>query len=119
MQNYKGFRVGSKISQVFPINEKETRCCHILFAKCPVFFSNVRLGFCRKLNDETWIELMRRDGFYHSAFVLQKPNRTLLSVFRTFANRLCEVVFDRSLCVCCVWGSWRYSSTTSGAAQEQ
>ena len=42
---------------------------------------------------------MRRDGFYHSAFVLQKPNRTLLSVFRTFANRLCEVIFERSLCV--------------------
>jgi len=31
------------------------------------------LGFYRKLNDETWMELMRRDGFYHSAFVLQKP----------------------------------------------
>ena len=24
-----------------------------------VAFSNVRLGFCKKLNDESWIELMR------------------------------------------------------------
>jgi hypothetical protein len=23
------------------------------------FISNVRLGFCKKLNDESWIELMR------------------------------------------------------------
>jgi hypothetical protein len=30
-----------------------------LSAKCPVFTSNVRLDFCRKLNDETWIELIR------------------------------------------------------------
>jgi hypothetical protein len=27
---------------------------------------------------------VRRDGFYHSAFGLQKPNRTLLIYFRNF-----------------------------------
>jgi hypothetical protein len=30
-------RVGSKMSQVFLINVKETRRVHILFAKCPAF----------------------------------------------------------------------------------
>jgi len=29
---------------------------------------------------------MRRDGFYHSAFVLQKPNRTLLTLHNLFAK---------------------------------
>jgi len=31
----------------------------ILSAKYPVFISNVRLGFCRKLNEKTWFELIR------------------------------------------------------------
>jgi hypothetical protein len=29
-------RVGSKISQVIPISVKKSRCCHILYVKCPV-----------------------------------------------------------------------------------
>ncbi len=29
-------RVGSKTSHLFSISEKETRCCHILCAKCPL-----------------------------------------------------------------------------------
>jgi len=31
-------RIGSIITQVFPLGEKETRCCGILSAKCPVFY---------------------------------------------------------------------------------
>jgi len=40
-------RVGSKITQVFPIGVKETRCCGILSAKCPVFKGLLRTAYAK------------------------------------------------------------------------
>jgi hypothetical protein len=40
-------RVGLKITQEFPIDEKETRCCGILSAKCPVFMGLLRPAYAR------------------------------------------------------------------------
>jgi len=41
-----------KISQVFPMNEKETRCCHILYAECPVFLGLLQTDYVKLfLND--------------------------------------------------------------------
>ncbi len=44
--------VGSKISRVFliqviPINVKESRCCHILFAKCPVPLGLLQIDYVK------------------------------------------------------------------------
>jgi hypothetical protein len=38
----------------------------------------VSLAVFREANLENLSILVLRDGFYHSAFVLQKPNRTML-----------------------------------------
>jgi len=43
----KQLRVGSKITQVFPISVKETRCCGILSAKCPVFKGLLRTDYAK------------------------------------------------------------------------
>ena len=40
-------RVDSKITQVFPISVKETRCCGILSAKCPVFIGLLRPDYAK------------------------------------------------------------------------
>ncbi len=41
--------VGSKITQVFPIDEKETRRCGILSAKCLVFMGLLRPAYAKLL----------------------------------------------------------------------
>jgi len=40
-------RVGSKITQVFPTDEKETRCCGILSAKCPIFMGLLQSAYAK------------------------------------------------------------------------
>jgi hypothetical protein len=40
-------RVGSKITQVFPLGVKETRCCGILSEKCSVFKGLLRTDYAK------------------------------------------------------------------------
>ncbi len=40
-------RVGSKITQVIPIDVKETRCLGILSAKCPVIIGPLRTDYAK------------------------------------------------------------------------
>jgi hypothetical protein len=42
----KTLKVGSKITRVFLIGVKETRCCGILSAKCPVFWKTFADSLC-------------------------------------------------------------------------
>ncbi len=39
--------VGSKITQVIPISVKESRCLHILSAKCPVFLVLFQIDYVK------------------------------------------------------------------------
>ncbi len=40
-------RVGSKITQVIPISVKESRCCGIIPAKCPVFIGLLWIAYAK------------------------------------------------------------------------
>ena len=40
-------RVGSKITQVIPINVKDSRCCGIVSAKCPIFMGLLRTAYAK------------------------------------------------------------------------
>jgi len=43
---------------VFPINEKETRCCHILFAKCPVFKGLLPAAYAKLFMNDPSVEIV-------------------------------------------------------------
>jgi len=45
-------RIGSKITQVFPIGKKETRCCGILSAKGPVFLGLLKTDYAKLFMNE-------------------------------------------------------------------
>jgi hypothetical protein len=79
--------VGSKITQVFPIDEKETRCCGILSAKCPVF--KVLQG---RLKISQVFPINEKETRRCHVLFAKCP------AFWTFSNKLSEVIFERSPC---------------------
>ena len=99
MPIHQRLRVGSKITRVFLIGVKETRCCGILSAKCPVFMGLLRTDYAKLFLYDPYVKLFMNDPLISTTTVqsleLMRARRHLfLKPFEPAARRACFQVND-------------------------